>query len=680
MKKLLVFLLAALLALGLFSAAMADSTGTEAPDDGGSGSIDPGAPSTLCQHDGSTYTQIVYNGTPICTATRAEVTFCDMCGTVISSTPLAPLGHDLDMSTAQVLTPATCVSSGTVLVFCNRCNEYVTIRDSSLTPGHRFGPGTVLRPASCTESGLIKYVCQDCGEIKVEEIAATHNWDEGTVITQATCTEPGAIKYVCLTCGEIKVEQTDPAHNWSEGVVVSPATCVTSGVVKYVCMTCGEVKTEEIPATGAHTFNMQLSSTYVVRRADCTTDGTYEARCLQCGQSFTYNASIPGTEALRIPARGHSFGEPEVLTAPTCLVDGMGRYTCQNTEETLLYQPCAYVTEQILNHDTMEYNELVQDTISIYHVLTEDVEIPATYTSVGIHSFHCDVCGYRSRELTYRLPVPEGVVVLNVAEKMLAGEEIQATIIAPGATGIRLYDGETLLNEWFGETTVTCMVTAESIGALDLWAAACYEEEPTDDADWSTVSEHAAVAVLGVPVIDAPAMVRPGESFQLTIDPAGSMGWQITVFGPEDTLLDEYHSDADVKTYVIDTAGMSAGDVIDIEVATDEYLYPRRLVYIGEPTEPFEGPVLTLPEAMTLVDTEAFMNTAVQTAVIGSHCGVIGERAFADCPNLQYVVVPDNVLAFCDGCFRDSPVTLICAEGSPADEYAKAEGLPVIRP
>ena len=328
----------------------------------------------------------------------------------------------------------------------------------------------------------------------------------------------------------------------------------------------------------------------------------------------------------------------------------------------------------------MEYNELVQDTISKYHVLREVVVIPATYTRIGIHFFYCPACDYRSRELSYRLTVPEGVVVLDVAERMLTGEEIQATIIAPGATGIRLYDGDTLLNEWFGETNVAWTVTAESIGTLDLWAAACYAEEPTDEADWSTVSAHAAVTVMGVPVIDAPAMVRPGESFQLTVDPAGLTDWVLEVYTQYSSiLLNEEMSSADVVTRTIETTGLNAGITLKIRVESIR-THSTRLVYIGEPTEPFQGTVLTLPESMIMVEEEAFANIAAQTIVLSDRCEFIGDHAFAGCPNLQYVVVPDTVLTFEDYCFRDSPVTLICAEGSPADEYAKAEGLPVIRP
>ena len=111
-----------------------------------------------------------------------------------------------------------------------------------------------------------------------------------------------------------------------------------------------------------------------------------------------------------------------------------------------------------------------------------------------------------------------------------------------------------------------------------------------------------------------------------------------------------------------------------------EAVSAEKYIYIGYPVEPYEGTVMYLPAGMTEVEEQAFLGTAVQTAVINDGCVSLGDLAFALCPNLQYVVVPDSVTEFGQEVFSGSPVILICSEDSAADAYASAWGIPVRRP
>jgi LPXTG-motif cell wall-anchored protein len=382
LKKFLIALLAALLVVGMFTVAVAE-VGDQFPDGEVSADKDPADPgldplpsapeggtetdpttvtitSETCQHTGNTHTEVVFQGSPICTATRAEVTFCDACGQPISTTYLKPIGHDPDLSQTKIITPATCVTSGQQLVWCKRCNQYVDLVDwpgytaKTMAPGHRFDKGTEVRKATCVDHGVIKYVCLDCGEIVEEEtpmINHSFNMKARTtiVIQRANCEQVGGYQAVCLTCGGI--------FQWTYGPDDH------TDAPKYIA--------------GAHNAAGQAVEPVVT-------------------------ASSPrGTKVLRIVPRGHDFKDGFVNVQVTCQKDGTVTYTCKNIDQTMEYEPCKTTHIVTLKHDTMEYSTLVGEYTEKYHNWKEVVEKKPTATEPGIHYFYCTVCGKASKEAAY---------------------------------------------------------------------------------------------------------------------------------------------------------------------------------------------------------------------------------------------------------------------------------------
>ena len=53
--------------------------------------------------------------------------------------------------------------------------------------------------------------------------------------------------------------------------------------------------------------------------------------------------------------------------------------------------------------------------------------------------------------------------------------------------------------------------------------------------------------------------------------------------------------------------------------------------------------VIRLPQMLTTIELEAFMNLACQAIIIPEGCTTIGEYAFAGCTNLVYVRIPASV-------------------------------------
>ena len=64
--------------------------------------------------------------------------------------------------------------------------------------------------------------------------------------------------------------------------------------------------------------------------------------------------------------------------------------------------------------------------------------------------------------------------------------------------------------------------------------------------------------------------------------------------------------------------------------------------------------VLRLPAGLQIIEEEAFEGTASQVIIIPEGCTTIGARAFADCPELLYVVLPGSVTTVAENAFEGS--------------------------
>ena len=88
-----------------------------------------------------------------------------------------------------------------------------------------------------------------------------------------------------------------------------------------------------------------------------------------------------------------------------------------------------------------------------------------------------------------------------------------------------------------------------------------------------------------------------------------------------------------------------------------------------------------LPRALLVIEDEAFAGTAVRSASLPPSLVSIGERAFADNPELRTVSIPASVRSIGDSAFDGAPCLTIQAEaGSYAERWAKEHGVGFIRP
>ena len=87
----------------------------------------------------------------------------------------------------------------------------------------------------------------------------------------------------------------------------------------------------------------------------------------------------------------------------------------------------------------------------------------------------------------------------------------------------------------------------------------------------------------------------------------------------------------------------------------------------------FPKSVLTFPDSLTELKEEACTGLTIEEAVFGSNIQRLGSRCFADCLDLQRVVIPVADVNIADDAFsRCSCVTFVAPAGGSVEDYAKS--------
>ena len=94
--------------------------------------------------------------------------------------------------------------------------------------------------------------------------------------------------------------------------------------------------------------------------------------------------------------------------------------------------------------------------------------------------------------------------------------------------------------------------------------------------------------------------------------------------------------------------------------------------------DPADLSKLSLPKKLKIIEEQAFAGATARKIVVPSGVSDIRSKAFANCPNLEYLELPagqiniaDDILYGCSG------VTVICPAGSAAETWAEKNGLTV---
>ena len=186
--------------------------------------------------------------------------------------------------------------------------------------------GVLTEDAKIVSKGALTYatdynISRDENGLYVYEVGThKHDYTYETVITESTCTVAGTKADKCL-CGKAKVTDLEKApHTPVEGShdcgvcynVISDCVDAEGELRDHNCDICKEPMVdapEHVPAEDSH------NCAYCGKSAD--------AGCSDASDDQDHNCDICGD-----PCGGHSYGEWEIVTEPTCGATGLKKKVC----------------------------------------------------------------------------------------------------------------------------------------------------------------------------------------------------------------------------------------------------------------------------------------------------------------------------------------------------------------
>lgn len=367
---------------------------------------------------------------PTCETPGEKSIHCRRCGVRTDFVEIPALGHSFSQQ-AAVVAP-TCTDWGYTEGVCERCGLCVKSKYTEPT-GHTPGLWQTDRRATCTEKGVSSLHCAVCDAVMEQKLLPTveHAYTEQTVAP--TCTQAGCALRTCRVCGAQTKTNTVKAlgHSFpASGVQTKAPTCTEKGEEALTCTRCGAEKARSLSALG-HSYG---ESWITDKASTCTARGEKSHHCIRCGKrrdvtSLPLAEHVPVPDAAQtdaatcekagksggthcavcgktlcaatvIPALGHAFGEPVVLTAATCTEKGSAQSVCARCGKTE-----------------------ITSTPALGHSYSESwtTDKAPSCTAQGEQSHHCTRCGKRrdvtSLPRTEHFDVTDPVVEPTCTEK-----------------------------------------------------------------------------------------------------------------------------------------------------------------------------------------------------------------------------------------------------------------------
>ena len=230
-------------------------------------------------------------------------------------------------------------------------------------------------------------------------------------------------------------------------------------------------------------------------------------------------------------------------------------------------------------------------------------------------------------------------------------------------------EGNTLITEFYtgeAEDTVNLKLTATMAdGSTKTLTKQVEVEAPNGELNPSIRLKHAWLTGRSLEFsvdVGTGGAYTGGSQFIVVVREPGSEQLKFYEFMSQNVQTKEYrlpmaeYGLEDGKTYEIFVHGMAVG-----YAAGNTSL----LVSSRQPT------VLNLPAGLKEIGTEAFAGTVAEKIIVPAGVTIIGARAFANCPNLVEIELPDGITSFDASAFADSgPVFVYGAANSYLADYA----------
>ncbi|MDD6021491.1 MAG: InlB B-repeat-containing protein [Oscillospiraceae bacterium] len=304
-----------------------------------------------------------------CKSTGTLVLKCAVDGCTQEHTITLPINSNAHSAVTTTVTHASCETAGSAVTKCNDCGK--TLSTATIpASGHAYNTQTEYVAPTCKAAGHVTYQCAKCSATKTDTIPAdenAHKFAQGDH-HDATCTTPAYDEYSCEYCGKTYKDFTGnpTAHNWT----YSHSQSGTTLTVTCKCSSCGAEHSQTIEVAEGHNY----SNVEVIKEATCaqggkiriSCDGAHDAGCTSCIEIDT-------------PKNDNAHKYETTYTAPTCTTAGSVVTVCKNGCGTTLTD----ITLSKLGH---EWNDGVVTT-------------KATCTTDGVKTFTCTHCSATRTEV-----------------------------------------------------------------------------------------------------------------------------------------------------------------------------------------------------------------------------------------------------------------------------------------
>ncbi len=205
---------------------------------------------------------------------------------------------------------ATCTENGQITHTCLDCG-YTYLTNITEPVGHNFTKNKV--EPQCTADGYTEYTCE-CGFSYVSDYVSATGHKYSDTVKTPTCDVGGHTTHTCTICNYSYISNhTDPSAHDLEEAVVSP-TCTLQGYTVYKCKNCTYTYNSNYTAPLGHKYTSEILS-----EPSCTVEGKTKYTCA-CGDSYT----------VTVASEGHAFSS--LVTMPTLSDMGYTEFSCTKCE------------------------------------------------------------------------------------------------------------------------------------------------------------------------------------------------------------------------------------------------------------------------------------------------------------------------------------------------------------
>ena len=278
---------------------------------------------------------------------------------------------------------------------------------------------------------------------------------------------------------------------------------------------------------------------------------------------------------------------------------------------------------------------------------------------------------------------PEGARILVAEDSLTTGSVFRIRAVALGASHLKVEfvysdgewesdsleaDGEYLEEEGFtGETACT----------MELILTATYP-------DSSTATARKAITITAPkgdlhPAIRLPGPWRPQSDLRFTVSVPEDAQYVVWVQDPEaaeddEAMFAEFIRVEQTHTFELDYTeyGFQEGKCYEIRVVAAGTGYNRGETIVSVGPRSAAATIFSLPAGLTEIEEEAFAGIAAEKIIVPQGVTRIGDRAFADCPNLKELELPEGITFEGEPLYGSGPVFVYGPAGSWLEAYAEA--------